>query len=233
MRRGDLLTFLDYSIICLFLYVTTCYASISGKVSDINGYPVSGILISFTDESEPSSVYNTYTDSDGRYEIQLTISLDEYSQTDLDRFTLYQNYPNPFNTRTLIQFSLGKACFVDLTIYNVLGQKVRTLLRGYQSAGKHNVTWNGLDDKGDSVGAGVFLYQLKSGGRFESKKMLLIDGGVSSLSASSQHVISQVLSLSKLMVLLMRRSPFLNLMSAPVKHGIFFHTQALMVREIF
>lgn len=91
-------------------------------------------------------------------------------------FALEQNYPNPFNPSTEISFALPSAGKVELSIYNLLGQKVNTLVDGELPAGNHVVTWNGTSTNGASVASGVYLYRIVSnGGSFvESKKMMLV-----------------------------------------------------------
>ena len=89
-------------------------------------------------------------------------------------YSLGQNYPNPFNPSTVIEYSLPRRDQVEITIYNLLGRKVRTLLDQTQDAGQYRVTWNGRDDNGAVVGSGLYLYQVKSGLFSSSKKMLLV-----------------------------------------------------------
>jgi len=89
-------------------------------------------------------------------------------------FTLGQNYPNPFNPLTTISYALPKNCFVEITIIDILGRQIRSLLSENRSHGNHSVTWNGLDDAGNQVASGVYLYMLKTGGYTETKKLLLI-----------------------------------------------------------
>ncbi len=85
------------------------------------------------------------------------------------------NYPNPFNPETNIQFSLSTAGQTSLTIYNVKGQKVRTLFSGHLEAKVHNLAWNGKDDSGKSVTSGVYYAVLKSAGAATGvQKMLLL-----------------------------------------------------------
>ena len=90
------------------------------------------------------------------------------------RFALSQNYPNPFNPSTIIEYYLAKPCHVTLNIYNVLGQKVRTLKDEYQGIGKKTVGWEGKDDKGKDMPSGAYFYKLKAGDLTESRKMLLV-----------------------------------------------------------
>ena len=89
-------------------------------------------------------------------------------------FTLSQNYPNPFNATTEIRFSLARASDVTLTIYNLLGQEVKTLVNGRTSAGEHRVAWDGTDASGKPCGTGVYLYQLQTTDASQSRKMLLL-----------------------------------------------------------
>ena len=88
-----------------------------------------------------------------------------------NNFTLAQNFPNPFNPTTSISFSLDRNAEVNLSIYNMLGQKVITLAEGSKNAGTHTLQWNGLDDAGQSVSTGIYLYRLTSGSQSITKKM--------------------------------------------------------------
>lgn len=98
----------------------------------------------------------------------------EERPTVVKRFQLYQNYPNPFNPSTKINYSLAKPGLVTLTIYSVTGQQVRTLVNEVKNAGFYSVIWDSLDDQGQSMSSGVYVYILKSGSMVEAKKMLFI-----------------------------------------------------------
>jgi len=87
---------------------------------------------------------------------------------------LMQNYPNPFNPTTFINFNVKAKGFVELYIYNIKGDLVKTLVKGYQAPGTHIVNWNGTDDNGKSVSSGVYFYKVKSGSYTSTKKMILI-----------------------------------------------------------
>ncbi len=90
-------------------------------------------------------------------------------------YSLNQNYPNPFNPSTTISFALVKTGKVNLTVYNVIGQKVVTLLNNEQmTAGTHMTKWNGLDGNGHSVASGVYFYKLQAGKFTAVKKMILM-----------------------------------------------------------
>ncbi len=84
------------------------------------------------------------------------------------------NYPNPFNPTTHINFSLKKAGKVELVIYNINGQKVRTLVDGEMAADNHSVKWNGRDDRGNSVSSGTYFYRLQTSETSQTRKMLML-----------------------------------------------------------
>ena len=90
-------------------------------------------------------------------------------------FSLANNFPNPFNPATTIQYALPQAADVELTVYNVLGQPVRTLVAEHQNAGRYVVEWDATNDSGHSLSSGMYFYRLQAGGEFhEVKKMLLL-----------------------------------------------------------
>ncbi len=96
-------------------------------------------------------------------------------QTRPEVFALANNYPNPFNPATTIQYALPQAADVELTVYNVVGQAVRTLVAEHQSAGRYVVEWDATNDSGHSLSSGMYFYRLQAGGEFrEVKKMLLL-----------------------------------------------------------
>jgi len=92
-----------------------------------------------------------------------------------DNYFLSQNYPNPFNPITAIDFSLPEATDVSLTVYNLLGQKIVTLVNRRMSAGNHTVYWDASRDNGGrALATGVYLYRLEAGSIVASRKMLLL-----------------------------------------------------------
>ena len=89
-------------------------------------------------------------------------------------FRLEQNYPNPFNPETVINYQLSVVSDVVLAVYNLLGEKVATLVNARQGAGQYQVQWNGRDQLGRQVSSGVYLYRLEAGGLVQSRKMILM-----------------------------------------------------------
>jgi hypothetical protein len=89
-------------------------------------------------------------------------------------FDVAQNYPNPFNPATTIAFSLPKRSRVTIEVFNMLGQRVRTLLNDIKSAGTHTILWDGRDDCGQMQATGTYFYRTLTDGIVTTKKMLLL-----------------------------------------------------------
>jgi hypothetical protein len=89
-------------------------------------------------------------------------------------FELSQNNPNPFNPTTEISFALPKDAKVNLSVFNVLGQRVTTLVDEYMTAGYQTVAWNGTDYSGNTVASGVYFYKIDADDFTATKKMLLL-----------------------------------------------------------
>lgn len=89
-------------------------------------------------------------------------------------FDLQQNYPNPFNATTTIRFGLPEANHAKLEIYNVMGQKIQTLLSKYMDAGNYSIQWDSKNYQGVSVSSGIYIYKILAGGFFKIKKMLFM-----------------------------------------------------------
>ena len=132
-----------------------------------------------------ATVYFTVIAYDGtdsvkisRGDRELYINRYEYlsvdSQVIPDEFALHDNYPNPFNPSTQIRFDLPKITNASLTIYNMLGQRVKTFYMQNTPAGYQSITWNGTSDLDVPLAAGVYLYQLQTEEFVKTKKMILL-----------------------------------------------------------
>lgn len=89
-------------------------------------------------------------------------------------FKLYQNFPNPFNPITTISYQLLVAGDVKLLIYNLIGQKIKTLLDSFQNPGEHSIVWSGMNDNRNFVPSGIYFYRIETNGMGFQKKMILI-----------------------------------------------------------
>ena len=128
--------------------------------------------------------YETYSDSTGFYSLDLPAGDVGVHETTPDIFVLHQNYPNPFNPSTTITYDLNTGADVSLRIYNISGQLVDSVVDSWMPIGRHSVQWNGFDSDGHGVSAGVYFYKLQAGMYSDTRKMLLLDGNVSTGSAA-------------------------------------------------
>jgi hypothetical protein len=104
---------------------------------------------------------------------QLTTGIDDQKLV-LTGYELKQNYPNPFNPTTKISFVIPNSDLVQMDIYNNIGQKVRNLVNRNYTAGAHEVIWDGRNDDGLQVPAGIYYYRIKAGDFQQTQKMLLV-----------------------------------------------------------
>lgn len=127
----------------------------------------------FVDErAKPGSTYYYAVgaiDKDGE-SISLTVKI----EIPIRETTLFQNYPNPFNPGTTITFYVPEIEQVNITIYDIRGQKVRELVNEKIGYGKHRAEWNGRNDQNELVGSGIYFYKMTAGKKSFIKKMLLL-----------------------------------------------------------
>jgi len=123
---------------------------------------------SFIDEGLGGTVYYRLKqlDYDGTFGYSDVI---EVNSVNVNTIELAQNYPNPFNPTTNIKFQIGNDGFVSLIVYNSLGEKVKTLVDEFKSAGSYQITFNAID-----LPSGIYVYNLKAGNYIQSKKMILL-----------------------------------------------------------
>ena len=90
------------------------------------------------------------------------------------KYALQQNFPNPFNPRTTIHYELPNQELVQIIIFNLLGHQVKRLVDGFRGAGVNSIVWDGTNDHGQPVSAGIYIYQLQAGGFLQTRKMILL-----------------------------------------------------------
>jgi tetratricopeptide (TPR) repeat protein len=100
--------------------------------------------------------------------------VDPVELPNVNAFTLGRNYPNPFNPETTISFAIPTSGNVTLSVYNIRGQKVKTLLDDNKDEGAHSIVWNGTDESGRNVGSGIYFYRIESQGFSQTHKMVLL-----------------------------------------------------------
>lgn len=145
-----------------------------------------GYILAYGDTIRPgeivTQIQGVFTFSFGTFKIEVRDQNDfgtplginpDYKSVPLT-YQLRQNYPNPFNPETRISFEIPEVQDVTLVIYNVLGQKVRTLINESYNAGRHVVNWDGLSESGLRVPTGMYFYRIKAGNFIATKKMLMV-----------------------------------------------------------
>lgn len=173
---------------CLILMVFLSQAnaqtlSVQGKVTASRS-PVQNASVTVIDNADTTRKFSALTDATGFYQIGLTTSV-ESNTTDLpDRFELGQSYPNPFSSSTAIPYQLKKDSEVRVTIYDILGREARKFVVGSQTAGSHNILWDGRNNFGKRVASGIYFYKLQAGDEFQVRKMIFDTGGRGSVSLS-------------------------------------------------
>lgn len=91
-----------------------------------------------------------------------------------EKFELYQNYPNPFNVDTVIRYQIPRECYVLLTVHNILGRVVKTLVDENQKAGFYNAYWNGRDNQNKDVGSGIYFYNIYADKFHQTRKLIVV-----------------------------------------------------------
>ena len=155
------LTGIDFGVCAMVLgigWVNDNCASISGC----------GWVVDSVDYSD--AFFNSMDDC---IEACLPASNDEIIQLH-HSFYLDNNYPNPFNPVTTLRYDLSENSLVTITIYDMLGREVKTLINQTQDAGYKSIIWNATNDYGKPVSAGIYLYQIQAGDYISTKKMVLL-----------------------------------------------------------
>lgn len=160
-------------------FCQTHTVKVYGKVTDEGGNIIPQACVSFISQDEADTT-STDTDSTGTYSVEMVFKrtgLIESISSIPNGYKLFQNYPKPFNPGTVIEFELPRPEHVKLTIFNIKGQVVKVFADGYYPAGLSQVRWDGTNNKGIGVAAGIYFYRIEAWQFNKIKKMLLLDGG--------------------------------------------------------
>ncbi|MXW79261.1 MAG: T9SS type A sorting domain-containing protein [Gemmatimonadetes bacterium] len=149
---------------------------LEGRVSLSSGQPAVGVQVRLFDWTDLRRSVGTTTDETGHFALPLRAFSTARGMALPTDFALGQNYPNPFNPSTIIPYQLPTSAHVRLEVFNLLGQRLATLVDAERSAGVHTAQWDATDATGRAVGAGVYIYRLSSGEMTESRRMVLVDG---------------------------------------------------------
>ncbi len=155
------------------------YPYVADKL-EMDGNEIRAHFIYMIDPLPGASLFssqNSSTDSCLWIYDSITLTIPTYVEkqnSTVNKFELHQNYPNPFNPLTTIKYNLLHSRHVTLEVYNILGQKVKTLVNTKQEMGLHTVVWDAKDNFDRKAASGIYIYQLSVGGYIFSKKMTLL-----------------------------------------------------------
>ena len=102
------------------------------------------------------------------------LSIDQPDMILPSKFISHQNYPNPFNPLTTLRYDLPENGLVNITVYDMMGRQVKTIVNSFQSAGFKSVRWDATNDLSEPVSAGVYIYMIQAGEFRQTKKMVLM-----------------------------------------------------------
>ena len=172
---------MPFLLVCLVGLLVSVYATlasspvISGQVRLSDGSPVVGAQVVLFDVADlrRGPVGQATTDETGQFALPLVAGGGFVLPSEIG---LGQNYPNPFNPSTILPYQLAATSPVRLEVFNVLGQRVATLVDEEQSAGAYRARWDGTDALGRAAASGVYFYRLTVAGVHQTGKMVLMDG---------------------------------------------------------
>ncbi len=146
----------------------------SYKLSSSIGQSIAGVQGKATcTPSSPCTLFTGFWNP--RIVVMSPVEWDEEDVSQLPKeFDLNQNYPNPFNPTTVIEYALPKTAQVKIQVYNILGQKVRSLVDEPQEPGYKTIYWDGKDDSGREISSGIYFYRIVAGNFVKCKKMALL-----------------------------------------------------------
>ncbi|MDZ7261108.1 MAG: T9SS type A sorting domain-containing protein [candidate division KSB1 bacterium] len=175
------------SLMIIFMNSYAQTLEVSGTVSTATT-PVQNASVTFIDNSDTTRQFSALTNNSGYYSVSIVTSVHQIDNQPAE-FGLNQNYPNPFSVATMISYRLNKPSDVLITIYDILGQEIKRFSFPARPAGTHEVVWDGLNNSGERVAAGVYFYRLQAGGQTLVKKMVFgIGVNNSSVSLSNMRL---------------------------------------------
>ena len=149
----------------------------SGVVTSDSLLTQKAILISSFGVDQNNELYVVATSASGKIwrfnKSPLALGVEETESLPKD-YSLFQNYPNPFNPSTVISYSIPKAGFVKLQIFDITGKQIRSLVNTNQQPGRYDISFNGRDDYGNTIPSGIYFYTLSSEKFTETRKMLML-----------------------------------------------------------
>ena len=163
-------------IVLTFKISFTQTITVEGSVITTDLLPVKYASVTFINQSDTTQKYSAITDDSGYYRLTVKTGIDHLDYNLPANIELAQNYPNPFSASTSIQYKLNIKSDVEITIYDLLGREVRKFISVNKSPGVYSVIWDGKNELGERVAAGIYLYQLHAGNESRVGKMIVLQG---------------------------------------------------------
>ena len=160
------------------MFADTCYAISWGNIANTSIFSDTVVTFSAYPEALNCQNHPEYCiDGDTlTFEVPIVVQVvstePEYFIPEV--FTLHQNHPNPFNPVTILQYDLPEDAMVNITIYDMMGRQVKTLINGSQTAGYKSIQWNATNNLGEPVSAGIYIYMIQAGQFRQARKMALL-----------------------------------------------------------
>ena len=183
------------AIVCfiglVFVVSVSAESLLEGRVRLESGEPVADAQVRLFDMTDlrQGAIARAQTDGTGYFALPLAALGGRALPA---RFALGPNYPNPFNPSTIIPYQLAASSAVRLEVFNLLGQRIATLVDGELPVGFHTATWTATDAAGRAVGAGVYIYRMTVGAASQTGRMVLLDGQAGVAAGGSASVWSGV-----------------------------------------
>ncbi len=158
------------------VYILDNVSGVEHSINDIHALSIitDSIGVINFELNNPVNQYLNYGEQRYFISFQYTMLSNDADQLIPESYQLFQNYPNPFNSNTKIMYNLPRKEFVKISINDMLGHEVKTLVNKIQEKGLKTIKWNGLDDNNKKLPSGLYLYSIQTGSFRETKKMLFL-----------------------------------------------------------
>ena len=189
-------SFVGSLISLVFVVSASAEPLLEGRVRLESGQPVADAQVRLFDLTNlrQGAIARAMTDGTGYFALPLAALPGGALPA---RFALGANYPNPFNPSTIIPYQLAASSQVRLEVFNLLGQRIATLVDGERPAGFHTATWHAVDGSGRAVAAGVYIYRMMVGEERQTGRMVLIDGQAGIPAAAAEPMPIQASALER------------------------------------
>ncbi len=177
-----------FIFVLLLNVVLQAQITIDGTITDSDANPISDAVVEIIDQNDTSNNYSSGTNETGYFTISNITDIPSRKTNVPSEFIVLRNYPNPFNPTTIIYYELPRSENIEIKIYDILGREVRTLYNSYHKSGVYTLEWDGRNNWNSPVAAGIYFCRLKTKDQFKVHKMILLDGGSTSSSATSSKV---------------------------------------------